>query len=113
MLYLLFFMVMLTFMIMLFTLRVRLASVRRGEVSLSYYSFSQGEEIPDLVLKTCRNVANLFEVPVLLYAAGVLYVALEISESILVTLAWLFVFGMGNLSLLGMWMSLVASANAA
>ena len=113
MLYLLFLMVMLTFMIMLFTLRIRLASVRRGEVSLSYYFFSQGEEIPDLVLKTCRNVANLFEVPVLLYAAGVLYVALEISESILVTLAWLFVFGMGNLSFLGMWMSIVASANAA
>ena len=91
MLYPMFFMVMLTFVIMLFTLRIRLASVRRGEVSLSYYSMFQGEEIPDLVIKTCRNVANLFEVPVLFYAAGVLYVALEISDSIPVTLAWLFV----------------------
>ena len=113
MLYPLFFMVMLTFVIMLFTLRIRLASVRRGEVPLSYFSISQGKEIPDLVIKTCRNVANLFEVPVLLYATGVLYVVLEMSQSIPVTLAWLFVFGMGNLSFLGMWMSIVASANAA
>ena len=113
MLYPMFFMVMLTFVTLLFALRIRLASVRRGEVSLSYFSISQSKEIPDLVIKTCRNVANLFEVPVLLYAAGVLYVVLEMSQSIPVTLAWLFVFGLGNLSFLGMWMSIVASANAA
>ena len=113
MLYPLFFMVMLTFVIMLFTLSVRLASARKGKVSLSYISISQDKEIPDLVIKTCRNVVNLFEVPVLLYAAGVLYVVLEMSQSIPVTLAWLFVFGLGNLSFLGMWMSIVASANAA
>ena len=112
MLYPLFFMVMLTFVIMLFTLRIRLASVRRGEVSLSYFSISQGK-VSDLVIKTCRDVANFFEVPVLLYAAGVLYVVQEMSQSIPVTLAWLFVFGIGNLSFLGMWMSIVASANAA
>ena len=135
MLYPMFFMVMLTFVTLLFTLRIRLASVRRGEVSLSYYSMFQGEEIPDLVIKTSRNVANLFEVPVLFYTAGVPYVALEISDSVPVTLAWLFViarvihtgihlsdnnvmhrlivFGLGNLSVLGMWISIVSSANGA
>ena len=135
MLYPMFFMVMLTFVTLLFTLRIRLASVRRGEVSLSYYSMFQGEEIPDLVIKTSRNVANLFEVPVLFYTAGVLYVALEISDSVPVTLAWLFViarvihtsihlsynnvmhrlivFGLGNLSVLGMWISIVSAANGA
>lgn len=135
MLYPMFFMVMLTFVILLFTLRIRLASVRRGEVSLSYYSMFQGEEIPDLVIKTGRNVANLFEVPVLFYAAGVLYVALEMSDPVPVTLAWVFVtarvihtgihlsynnvmhrlivFGLGNLSVLGMWISIVSSAGAA
>ena len=66
-----------------------------------------------MVIKTYRNVANLFEVPVLFYTAGVLYVALEMSESIPVTLALLFVFGMGNLPFLGMWMSIAASANTA
>ena len=59
-----FFMVMLTFVIVLFTLRIRLASVRRGEVSLSYYSMFQGEEMPDLVIKTSRKLVNHFAVPV-------------------------------------------------
>ena len=135
MLYPMFFMVLLTFAILLFTLRIRLTSVRRVEVSLSYFSMFQGEEIPDLVIKTSRNVANLFKVPILFYTAGVLYVALEMSDSVPVTLAWLFViarvihtgihlsynnvmhrlivFGLGNLSVLGMWISIVSSANAA
>ena len=84
-------MVMLTFVIVLFTLRIRLAYVRRGEVSLSYYSMFQGEEKPDLVIKTSRKLANHFAVPVLFYAAGILYAALEMSDSVPVTLAWLFV----------------------
>ena len=135
MLYPMFSMVMLTFAILLFTLRIRLTSVRRGELSLSYYSMFQGKEIPDSVIKTIRNVANLFEVPILFYTAGVLYIALEMSDSVPVTLAWLFViarvirtgihlsynnvmhrlivFGLGNLSVLGMWISIVSSANTA
>ena len=130
MLYPMFFMVMLTFAILLFTLRIRLTSVRRGDASLSYYSMFQGKEIPDLVIKTSRNVANLFEVPILFYTAGVLYIALEMSDSVPVTLAWLFViarviysgihlsynnvmhrlivFGLGNLPVLGMWISIVS-----
>ena len=60
-------------------------------MSLSYYSMFQDEEIPYSVIKTCRNVANLFEVLVLFYAAGVLYVALKRSDLVPVTLAWLFV----------------------
>ena len=129
-----FFMVMLTFVIVLFTLRIRLASVRIGEVSLGYYSMVRSEEIPDLVIKTSRNVANLFEVPVLFYAAGVLYVALEMSDSVPVTLAWLFViarlihtgihlsynnvmhrlivYSVVNLSVLDMWIPIVLSASA-
>ena len=61
MLYPMFFMVMLTFVIVLFTLRICRASVRRGEVSLSYYSMFQGEEIPDLAIKTSRNVTTFLK----------------------------------------------------
>ena len=134
MLYPMFFMVMLTFMVLLFTLRVRLAAVRRGEVTLNYYSLFQGEEVSELIIKTSRNVANLFEVPVLFYTAGILYVAMEISDPLPVTLAWIFViarvihtcihlsynnimhrlivFGLGNLSVLGMWILIASSANS-
>lgn len=129
MIYPMFIMVILTFVILLFTLRTRVASVRKGEVSLSYYSMFQGEEVPDMVAKTSRHFANLFEVPVLFYAAGVLYVALELTEPLAVTAAWVFVaarvihtcihlgynnvmhrliiFGIGNLSVLVMWLAIV------
>ena len=129
MIYPMFIMVILTFVILLFTLRTRVAAVRKGEVSLSYYSMFQGEQVPDMVAKTSRHFANLFEVPVLFYAAGVLYVALELSEPLTVTAAWVFVaarvihtcihlgynnvmhrlvvFGIGNLSVLVMWLAIV------
>ncbi|MBK52299.1 MAG: hypothetical protein CMQ45_07950 [Gammaproteobacteria bacterium] len=134
MIYPMFVMVMLTFIVLLFTLRVRIAALRRGEVSLNYYSLFQGEEISDLIIKTSRNVANLFEVPVLFYAAGVLYVAMEISDPLPVKLAWIFViarvmhtcihlsynnimhrlvvFGLGNLSVLGMWILIASSTDS-
>ena len=123
---------MLTFLILLFTLRVRVASVRKGDVSLSYYSMFQGEEVPDIVQKTSRHFANLFEVPVLFYSAGILYIALEMTDPAPIALAWIFVaarvvhtcihlgynnvmhrlivFGIGNLSVLGMWILIVAAA---
>ncbi len=129
MIYPMFIMVILTFVILLFTLRTRVASVRKGEVSLSYYSMFQGEQVPDMVAKTSRHFANLFEVPVLFYAAGVLYVALELTDPLAVYAAWVFVsarvihtcihlgynnvmhrlvvFGIGNLSVLTMWLAIV------
>lgn len=127
-----YFLVLLTFVILLFTLRERVASVRKGDVSLSYYSMFQGEEIPDMVQKTNRHFANLFEVPVLFYGAGILHIAMEMTDPALVILAWSFVaarvihtcihlgynnvmhrlvmFGFGNVSVLGVWILIVSSA---
>ena len=82
------FRVLLTFVILLFTLRERVASVRKGDVSLSYYSMLQGEEIPDIVQRNNLHFANLFEVPVLFYSAGILYIAMEMSDPEPVILAW-------------------------
>ncbi len=132
MLYPMFIMVILTFMILLFTLRVRIASVRKGDVSMSYYSLFRGEEVPEMVAKTSRHFSNLFEVPVLFYSAGVLYVALDMTIQFPVTCAWVFVtarvvhtcihlgynnvmhrlvmFGIANLSVLAMWIAIVSEA---
>ena len=79
-------------------------------------------------------MANLIEVLVLFCAAGILYIALEMSGSIRVTLAWLFVvarpihtgihlsynnvmhrlivYSVVNLSVLDMWIPIVPSASA-
>ena len=133
MLYPMFIMVILTFVILLFTLRTRVSAVRKGEVSLSYYSLFQGEEVPEMVAKTSRHFSNLFEIPVLFYSAGVLYIALGLTDAITIYCAWIFVaarvvhtcihlgynnvmhrlvvFGIGNVSVLVMWLSIVSASN--
>ena len=91
MLYPMFMMVMLTFIILLITFRVRSASVTRGEVPIKYFSVFQGEDVPEIVHKTSRHFSNLFEVPMLFYVAGLLYLALDQTGSFAVNCAWAFV----------------------
>lgn len=91
MLYPMFMMVMLTFIILLITFRVRSGSVTRGEVPIKYFSVFQGEDVPEIVHKTSRHFSNLFEVPMLFYVAGLLYLALDQTGSFAVNCAWAFV----------------------
>ncbi|MDD9897196.1 MAG: MAPEG family protein [Gammaproteobacteria bacterium] len=134
MIYPMFFLVLLTFSVLLLTLRVRIRSVQRGDVALSYYSLMDGSEVPEIVTKTTRQVSNLFQVPVLFYVAGVLYLSLDISGTLPVTFAWVFVaarvlhslihltynnvlhrlvaFGIGNLAVLAMWISIISAVSA-
>lgn len=131
MIYPLFALVMLTYLVMLITVRTRLRSVRSGQVSITYYSLMQGAEVPDFITKTSNHFRNLFEVPVLFYAAGLLYIALDLDEPLPVQAAWIFVgarllhtlihlsynnvlhrlivFGFANISVLVMWISIVAA----
>lgn len=132
MLYPMFMMVMLTFVVMLITIRVRTSSVRRGEVPIKYFSVFQGSDVPEMVHKTSRHFDNLFEVPVLFYIAGVLYLALGMTESFTINAAWAFVltrivhtcihlgynnilhrmivFALGVACVLAMWISIILAA---
>ena len=91
MLYPMFVMAMLTFIILLITFRVRSGSVSRGEVPIKYFSVFQGDDVPEIVHKTSRHFSNLFEVPMLFYVAGLLYLALDQTQSFAVNCAWAFV----------------------
>ncbi len=135
MLYPMFMLVILTYAILLLTLRTRSASVRKGEVPISYYSLFRGQEVPEMVAKTSRHFSNLFEVPVLFYAAGLVYLAMGMEYALTVYLAWAFVvsrvvhscihlgynnvqhrlvvFGVANLCVLAMWLAIIAEARAA
>ena len=84
-------MVVLTFIIGFIALRVRFASVKKGDVSARYYKLMQGDKIPEIVTKTSRCFNNQFEVPVLFYVACTLYVSLGIESLVGVIFAWLFV----------------------
>jgi hypothetical protein len=132
MLHAMFMLVILTTIIMVLTARVRIGSVKSGEVPQNYYSLMQGHDIPDFVAKTTRNFNNLFEVPTLFYAGGAVYLALDQTGQLPVISAWIFVaaralhsiihlsynnvlhrlviFAIGNLSVLIMWLGIVNAA---
>ena len=127
-----FMLVILTTVIMVLTTRVRIGSVRSGEVPQSYYSLMDGHDVPEIITKTTRNFSNLFEVQTLFYAGGAVYLALDQTAQLPVISAWIFVaarvlhsiihlsynnvmhrlviFSIGNLAVLVMWLGIVNAA---
>lgn len=118
-------MVLLTFAAGIYMLSTRIRAVRQGAVKMSYWRVQRGGEPPEAVLKAGRHYSNLFEMPVLFYAACVTALALGLEGRGLLALAWVFVaarvvhtlihlgynnvnhrlaaFMLANLALLGMW----------
>ena len=84
-------MVLLTFMVGLVAARTRFAGIRSGELKLRYFKLMQGQEVSDRVTVTTRSFNNMFEVPVLFYAACTLYVGLGVESLPGLVLAWMFV----------------------
>lgn len=83
--------VMFTMLVGLYVVKVRRESVRLGQVDKRYYQLMQGYEASDKVVKSTRCINNLYEVPVLFYAVGILYVVLGLESVVALVFAWLFV----------------------
>ena len=90
MLHAMFMLVILTTVIMVLTARVRIGSVKSGEVPQNYYSLMQGHDIPDFV--AARMLHSIIH---LSYNNGV---------------HRLVIFAIGNLSVLVMWLGIVNAA---
>jgi len=123
--YPMFAMVLLTFVVLVFTAFLRVRSVMRKDVSIDYYRVMVGHDAPERVVQVGRQLSNLFEMPVLFYVAGLAYLVLGLNSSGPVFLAWLFflarvghavvhvtynhplhrliVFMIGNACILAMW----------
>ena len=80
-----------TFLIMLLVAATRFMSVARKDVPGQYYRVMSGSKLPAYVLKPTRQLANLFETPVLFYTAGVLFVILDIQSIFVISIAWVYV----------------------
>jgi hypothetical protein len=91
MLYPMFFMVLLTFIVGLITMKYRIANVRSGAVSPKYFKLMEGQEVPEIITKTSRCFNNMFEVPVLFYAGSILYISLGADSQVGLACAWTFV----------------------
>tara|TARA_B110000879_G_C10887716_1_gene399357 strand:- start:17 stop:424 length:408 start_codon:yes stop_codon:yes gene_type:complete len=83
--------VVLTFVLAFATGISRLMSVRHKQINPKYYVLLSGDVPPDYVQKIGRNFANLLEVPILFYLLAVLVITLQINNTLLLNLAWLYV----------------------
>lgn len=91
MIFAMFALVLLTFLVGIVAVTARVRSVLTGQVKIKYYRAMSGQTAPDYVMNTTRCFNNLFEVPVLFYVVGVLFVSLQLNSAIALLLAWLFV----------------------
>lgn len=90
-LYPMFVLVVLTVIVGLLTGYRRISSASAGELDPRYFKVMANYTVPDHIAKFGRNFDNLFEVPVLFYAAGASAMALNIVSEWLLIFAWLFV----------------------
>lgn len=90
MIYPMFAMVLLTFLIAFRLLFLRIKALKTGRMRLSQFRLNTGD-IPDEIVQTARNYSNLFEVPVLFYAAGTTAIAMGTESAAMTIIAWLFV----------------------
>ena len=84
-------MVVLTFAILITLFRTRVRAVREGEVSGTFYKTYQGGEEPRSSAQLTRHFVNLFESPVLFYAACVVAMVVGQSGTAMIVLAWVYV----------------------
>lgn len=85
-------MVLLTFAVALWMLRMRLAAVRTGQIKMDYFKLVGGPgEPPRQMLQADNHFRNLFEVPVLFYAGCLVAMVIPLFGPMVQFWAWLFV----------------------
>jgi hypothetical protein len=89
--YPMFAMVLLTGIVLVILFRSRVRAVRENKVSIKYFRIYQGEIEPEETAKPARHFANLFEAPVLFYAACVTAMVTQDTGVAALALAWTYV----------------------
>ena len=83
-------MVALVFVMYLHLIRSRFAAVKSRELPPKYFRLLRGDAQPEQVEAIDRNLINLFELPVLFYAAVLTAYVSQSVDGLLLTLAWVF-----------------------
>lgn len=83
--------VLLTYIIGVWMVKLRFRAVRQDGVNPGYFQLNRGAKIPDYLAKVSNHYANLFELPVLFYAACAFIYASHRLDMLDLALAWCFV----------------------
>lgn len=91
MIYPMFAMILLTFGVAFYMFRLRVHALKSGELKLSYFRLNSGAEASAKLTQANRNYTNLFEMPILFYAAGTIAITLHLEDIAIIILSWIFV----------------------
>ncbi|MFK7885767.1 MAG: MAPEG family protein [Gammaproteobacteria bacterium] len=84
--------VLLTCAVAVTMLRRRIAAARSKKVQIKEFAVNQfNDEAPLNMLQAGRNYANLFEMTTIFYAVCVATMAVNLTDTVMVVLAWLYV----------------------
>ncbi|MEA1989102.1 MAG: MAPEG family protein [Pseudomonadota bacterium] len=89
-LYPIFAQVILTFIVGILTFRARVKAVKQLQVAPSYFKHNRGKA-PESMMRWTDNYQNQFELPVLFYTLVALLIITEISNTLFIIGAWVFV----------------------
>ena len=89
--YPMFAMVVLSATVLVILFRSRVQAVKEGKVSAKYFRIYQGETEPERTAKASRHFSNLFEAPVLFYAACLAAMITHDTGVVVFCAAWLYV----------------------
>ncbi|NKB34452.1 MAG: hypothetical protein GKR91_15275 [Pseudomonadales bacterium] len=84
-------MVLLTFSVLVRLFRVRKKLVSERKIEQSFFSVYQGEAEPESSAKLARHFVNLYEAPVLFYVCCLAALAVNVTGSLFLYLAWAYV----------------------
>jgi hypothetical protein len=91
MLYPMFALVLLTSLVAFYLFGLRFKAVKSKQIRLSQFRLNNAGDVPEAITQAARNYTNLFEIPVLFYAAGILALVLNLQSQTMVVCAWGFV----------------------
>lgn len=83
--------VILTFGIALWMLRLRFRAVRNRELNPKYFRLNRGGKEPEQLAQVTQNYDNLLEMPILFYAVCIASLAAQQVDTVLLSLAWVYV----------------------
>ena len=70
---------------------LRFNIVKNKKINLDYYKLMRGDTEPDLLIAAARNLANLFEMPVLFYVVVFVIFSTGHVDSAMLLFSWLYV----------------------
>ena len=85
-------MILLTMIVSVLLIKARYKAVLKDGIHPKYFKHNRGAKIPDYLIRVTQHYENLFETPIMFYTGIVLILSLALTDTVYITLSWLYLF---------------------